>query len=1100
MASGSAVSLDTVMISIESDAGKATSNVDKLSSSLNTLKDSMSGGFGNLKKLAKYLDDLRSSAKGFDSVTRNIANIATGLAPLKELSNIPSAKGLGQITQSLKDLPTTFSKISPDVLSNVSRVSNELSQALTPLAEKLSSISVGFDNIAKLADKYGVSVSKVYNYTKRTTSITKVLSNGFKSVGNAISKVTTAQRSFLSTGIKRFDDLKSKIKQIGLSLLGTRTLFTMLRKAVSEYMAMDEELTKYTTNVWRAFGAQLAPAIEYAMYLFKQFVRVIYSVVLALTGIDLISRANQKAMAAWGKSTKDTLGSLQKFDDLNVVEFNKNASGGDGNDLINLDKIDLTPFQKIIDWVKKVRDEIKAAINTGEWYNVGKVFAEGINEGVEYLLNKLPDIEKKLKEIATQFAHFLNGAVENVKWDNIGKLVSNSFKTAFNTISTFIDEIHWDSMGKALNDYLTNLDLEGIVNAFMNIVSSLADGLTTAFLEVDWGKVASKIGDAIIAFFKDLDKILNKIPWRDIGQKVHDALVDFPWGDVWDSLVDTLSTAYDKFKKFASEVTGLKSGDIQAIADAVTAIGIAFATYKIVTGFKGLADSLVTIGTSKSAMVFAGIATAILLVKDVIDIIKDPKNAENIDKLKDHLIALAGIAVVFGVAFAVVKGMPKLMENLGKGTKDVASSAKDLKSGKSGLDLSSMFGDLGKAGEVIAILGGLSLVLNQLTGFIKTFAETGLSAGDGILMIASSLGAVAGSFALIAASSKLLDIDKIGAILVVFGGITAALLSLSELLKSCAKLGNNLSAAFDGLNNILKTLTVFMAALVVSALALGSNPLALIAVVALAGSLSAILLVMKETLPTILDAAGNFINKIAPSVNTILKTIGGLINDIIVSLGKTLPPIINSVGNLFDKVFRGISKVIRTVGDVIVDIMRTADRSVSGVLGSILKFIRELGPAIETFVNSAINATTRLINFVVSGVEYLINTAIVKPINKLIRSLNANSIAKKLGWQLGTISMVSIDRFSPRLATGTNYIPQEGPYYLHKGESVVPKKYNPALGGGTNEETNRKLDALIDAIDNMSFTNVVNIGNETMYKKNQRLNERMVNKYGTINL
>ena len=257
---------------------------------------------------------------------------------------------------------------------------------------------------------------------------------------------------------------------------------------------------------------------------------------------------------------------------------------------------------------------------------------------------------------------------------------------------------------------------------------------------------------------------------------------------------------------------------------------------------------------------------------------------------------------------------------------------------------------------------------------------------------------------------------------------------------------------------------------------------------------------MKETLPTILDAAGNFINKIAPSVNTILKTIGGLINDIIVSLGKTLPPIINSVGNLFDKVFRGISKVIRTVGDVIVDIMRTADRSVSGVLGSILKFIRELGPAIETFVNSAINATTRLINFVVSGVEYLINTAIVKPINKLIRSLNSNSIAKKLGWQLGTISMVSIDRFSPRLATGTNYIPQEGPYYLHKGESVVPKKYNPALGGGTNEETNRKLDALIDAIDNMSFTNVVNIGNETMYKKNQRLNERMVNKYGTINL
>jgi hypothetical protein len=33
------------------------------------------------------------------------------------------------------------------------------------------------------------------------------------------------------------------------------------------------------------------------------------------------------------------------------------------------------------------------------------------------------------------------------------------------------------------------------------------------------------------------------------------------------------------------------------------------------------------------------------------------------------------------------------------------------------------------------------------------------------------------------------------------------------------------------------------------------------------------------------------------------------------------------------------------------------------------------------------------------------------------------------------------------LATGTNYVPQEGPYYLHKGEAVVPAKYNPGAGG-----------------------------------------------------
>lgn len=34
------------------------------------------------------------------------------------------------------------------------------------------------------------------------------------------------------------------------------------------------------------------------------------------------------------------------------------------------------------------------------------------------------------------------------------------------------------------------------------------------------------------------------------------------------------------------------------------------------------------------------------------------------------------------------------------------------------------------------------------------------------------------------------------------------------------------------------------------------------------------------------------------------------------------------------------------------------------------------------------------------------------------------------------------------LATGTNYVPNDGPYYLHQGEAVVPKKYNNGNGAG----------------------------------------------------
>jgi hypothetical protein len=94
----------------------------------------------------------------------------------------------------------------------------------------------------------------------------------------------------------------------------------------------------------------------------------------------------------------------------------------------------------------------------------------------------------------------------------------------------------------------------------------------------------------------------------------------------------------------------------------------------------------------------------------------------------------------------------------------------------------------------------------------------------------------------------------------------------------------------------------------------------------------------------------------------------------------------------------------------------------------------------------AANAVAGIMNGVIGGFESMIN-GVSRAINK-IPSIKIPSWVPGLGGKsfgIPTIPRVSLPRI-PKLATGTNIVPQDMLALIHKGESVVPKKYNPALG------------------------------------------------------
>lgn len=314
------------------------------------------------------------------------------------------------------------------------------------------------------------------------------------------------------------------------------------------------------------------------------------------------------------------------------------------------------------------------------------------------------------------------------------------------------------------------------------------------------------------------------------------------------------------------------------------------------------------------------------------------------------------------------------------------------------------FKAFGVALEIIAILGGLYLVIKAITELIDTFVESGMSLNDALILIATTLGTVAIAFTIMALATKAFNIEGIAGALVILGGLALILHELSSLFSSIAKSGMDVNDVADIMVTLMGTLLVLVAGLTIAILAL-SSPMALVGALALVGAIAGVLFTIKATLPTILKAVGNFTQKVAPPLIAVMNTIKSVITGIIKALGTTLPPIIREVGNVFKTIFNGINKVIKTISN-----------SIIRVLNAIIDFVNKLGPGIEGLVNSIITSVTKLINFVISGIEYMVNNVVIAGINGIIGAIN--KVGSVVGIELATKEYVNFPRFTPRLAKG----------------------------------------------------------------------------------
>ena len=393
------------------------------------------------------------------------------------------------------------------------------------------------EKVGTIKEKFGEIVTAFGGIKAKVVAVVSKIGGAVKKVfGKAVDAVKTKVKD-ITSGFSKMGKAVTKIlsrmiiwRSINAMIMGTTEGMNNMVQASSKANAAMSQLQSGFTYVKNSIAAMLLPALQSILPVINKIIQAVaglFNMLGALfakfrgdstfTKAVYVQQDYAKSLNKSNKAAKDLKGTLAGFDQINLIQQQKDSGGTGGADTSGMFKETSVESMLPTD-VSKWMDKLKAAIKAGDWKGVGTVIAQGLNTAVSQLNGWIDKLRPKILKTVQDIVEAVNGFIENFNFRKLGNTLANGFNLAMKVVAKWLKGIKWSDLGKGIGDFINGFvedwDAAATADVIEAKIGSVLDFLTGIIETTNWNEVSSK-----------LQEMLENIDWESIAEKAWRLLI-----------------------------------------------------------------------------------------------------------------------------------------------------------------------------------------------------------------------------------------------------------------------------------------------------------------------------------------------------------------------------------------------------------------------------------------------------------------------------------------------------------------------------------------------------------------------------------------------